>query len=52
MTVSTVVWLEVAVVLAKVLSHSSMGRRPTGADKKVRGSSDLLELVSTLVPAL
>lgn len=42
MTVPTAVWSNVAVVLAKVPGHSSMGRRPAGADKRVRGHSNQL----------
>ena len=36
-TGSAAVWSEMAVAWAKVLGPSSMGRRPAGADKRVRG---------------
>ena len=36
------VWSEMAVAWAKVLGPSPMGRRPAGADKRVRGGYEQL----------
>lgn len=43
-------WPEVAVALAKVLGPSPMGRRPAGADKRVRGGYQQLGWSSPFCP--